>query len=63
MKRVLLTGASGFVVSHVLRHILANTDYEIVCLVSFRHRGITDRIRLAISGYDDNFTLLHQRLQ
>lgn len=55
MKRVLLTGASGFVGSHVLRHILANTDYEIVCLVSFRHRGITDRIRLAVAGHDDNF--------
>lgn len=55
MKRVLLTGASGFVGSHVLRHILANTDWEVVCLASFRHRGITDRIRLAVDGYDDNF--------
>jgi len=54
-KRVLLTGASGFVGSHVLRHILANTDWEIVCLVSFRHRGLTDRIRLAVAGYDDNY--------
>jgi dTDP-glucose 4,6-dehydratase len=56
MTRVLLTGASGFVGSHVLRHILANTDWEVVCLVSFRHRGITDRIRLAVTGYDDNFS-------
>lgn len=55
MKRVLLTGASGFVGSHVLRHILANTDWEVVCLVSFQHRGLTDRIRLAVSGYDDDY--------
>jgi dTDP-glucose 4,6-dehydratase len=55
MKRVLLTGASGFVGSHVLRHILANTDWEVVCLVSFQHRGLTDRIRLAVAGYDDDY--------
>jgi len=55
MKRVLLTGASGFVGSHVLRHILVRTDWEIVCLVSFRHRGLTDRIRLAVAGIDDNY--------
>jgi len=55
MKRVLLTGASGFVGSHVLRHILTNTDWEVVCLVSFRHRGLTDRIRLAVAGLDDDY--------
>jgi dTDP-glucose 4,6-dehydratase len=52
MKRVLLTGASGFVGSHVLRHLLVNTDWEIVCLSSFRHHGITDRIRVAVDGLD-----------
>ena len=56
MARILLTGASGFVGSHVLRHILATTDHEIVCLVSFRHRGLTDRIRLAVSGLDEDYT-------
>lgn len=55
MKRVLLTGASGFVGSHVLRHILANTDWEVVCLVSFRHHGLTDRIRLAVEHLDEFF--------
>jgi dTDP-glucose 4,6-dehydratase len=53
--RVLLTGASGFVGSHVLRHILANTNWNVVCLASFRHRGITDRIRCAVAGYDPTF--------
>lgn len=55
MKRVLLTGASGFVGSHVLRHILINTDWQVVCLASFKHKGLTDRIRLAVKGVDDNF--------
>lgn len=48
MRRVLLTGASGFVGSHLLRHLLVNTDYDIVCPVTFRHRGLSDRIRLAL---------------
>lgn len=54
MTRVLLTGASGFVGSHVLRHLLTNTDWRITCLASFRHRGNTDRIRLAVTGLDDD---------
>lgn len=45
MKRVLLTGAGGFVGSHTLIHFLHNTDWEIVILDSFRHKGLTDRIR------------------
>jgi dTDP-glucose 4,6-dehydratase len=55
MKRVLLTGASGFVGSHVLRHILVNTDWEVVCLTTFKHKGLQDRIRFAVSEVDDNF--------
>lgn len=45
MKRVLLTGAGGFVGSHTLEHLLVTTDWEIVCTDSFRHMGKTDRIR------------------
>ena len=52
MKTALLTGASGFVGSHILRHILVNTDWKIVCVSSFKHKGITDRIRLAVDGLD-----------
>jgi dTDP-glucose 4,6-dehydratase len=47
-KKVLVTGASGFVGSHVLRHILVKTDWDIVCPVTFTHKGVQDRIRLAI---------------
>lgn len=50
--RVLLTGASGFVGSHVLRHILTNTDWDITCPVTFRHRGNSDRIASSLEGND-----------
>lgn len=53
-KRLLLTGASGFVGSHALRHVLVKTDWEIVCPVTFSHKGLQDRIRLSIAGNEDH---------
>ena len=44
-KRVLLTGHGGFVGSHTLIHLLENTDWEVIGLDSFRHKGVTDRVR------------------
>ena len=49
-KRVLLTGAGGFVGHHTLEHLLVNTDWDIVCTDSFRHMGKTDRIREVLEG-------------
>lgn len=49
--RVLLTGASGFVGHHVLRHLLVNTDWEIVCPITLRHKGSSTRIGHAIAGH------------
>lgn len=54
-KRVLLTGASGFVGSHVLRHLLVNTDWDIVCPSTFTHKGLQDRIRVACGNFEDPF--------
>jgi dTDP-glucose 4,6-dehydratase len=42
--RVLLTGAGGFVGSHVFEHLLARTGYDVVATDSFRHKGRNDRI-------------------
>lgn len=43
--RVLLTGASGFLGSNFLKYLLHNTDCDhVVCPVSFRHRGVPERI-------------------
>lgn len=53
-KRILLTGASGFIGSHTLKYILDNTDWDVVCLTTFMHEGIQDRILLAMQGQDFN---------
>lgn len=48
MKRVLLTGAGGFVGHHILEHILASTSWQVIATDSFRHRGKADRIAQVI---------------
>jgi dTDP-glucose 4,6-dehydratase len=52
VKRILLTGAGGFIGSHVLRHFLAETDWHVVATDSFRHKGKTDRIIQSLGGLD-----------
>lgn len=44
MKRVLLTGASGFIGFHCLRYFLKNTDWFVICIDSFRHKGTYSRL-------------------
>lgn len=50
--RVLLTGASGFFGSHLLRHLMMNTDWEFVCICSWTHKGTPERVENAINGLD-----------
>lgn len=38
-KRVLITGADGFIGSNVLEYLLHNTEWSFVCLCSWRHHG------------------------
>lgn len=59
-KRVLLTGAAGFVGSHALRHLLKNTDYEIVCPMTFRHKGTQSRLALALDSLGDFDSVRHR---
>lgn len=49
-ERYLLTGAAGFVGSHVLRHLLQQTDAQLVCPVTFRHKGVAPRVLAAVQG-------------
>lgn len=49
-KRVCLTGAGGFFGSHLLRHLLVNTDWEFVCICSWKHKGTPERVKLALAG-------------
>ena len=44
-RRVLITGAGGSIGCHVLRHLLKHTDWEVVVIDSFKHKGLTDRIQ------------------
>jgi len=44
MKRVLLTGVGGFIGAHCLEYFLENTDWQIIGLDSFRHKGTCRRI-------------------
>lgn len=46
--RILLTGASGFVGSHVLAHLLTHTDADIVLPWTLRHRGNSQRVTDAL---------------
>lgn len=48
--RILLTGFAGFVGSHVAEHFLANTDWELIGLVSFQHKG--SPLRIHTDNYD-----------
>lgn len=44
MTRVLLTGAGGFIGHHCLRYFLEKTDWFVVCIDSFRHKGTYSRL-------------------
>lgn len=52
MTRVLLTGAAGFVGSHVLHRVLEDTDWDVSCPVSLRHHGNSDRITPLLANPD-----------
>jgi dTDP-glucose 4,6-dehydratase len=51
--RLLLTGASGFVGSTVLTHLLAETQWHIVCPVSYRHHGDGARINAILDAHPE----------
>jgi dTDP-glucose 4,6-dehydratase len=44
MKTVMVTGSAGFAGAHFVEHILKNTDWNVIGLDSFRHRGDALRI-------------------
>jgi dTDP-glucose 4,6-dehydratase len=60
-KRVLLTGCGGFIGAHCVEYFLDKTDWEIIGLDSFRHKGTQSRLsevenynkdRVKILNYD-----------
>lgn len=53
MSIVLLTGAAGFVGHHTLSHLLKTTDWRFVATDSFRHQGLTSRLRAVFEELPD----------
>jgi dTDP-glucose 4,6-dehydratase len=55
---ILLTGASGFAGSHMLRCLLKNTTSHIFCPVTYRHGGSEKRIKSIVSSeFTENYTV------
>lgn len=52
-KKVLLTGVGGSIAAHFLAHIFHNTDWDIVGIDSFRHKGWTDRVKAMTDSHPD----------
>lgn len=44
VKTCLISGCGGFIGSHCLSHVLVNTDWNVVGLDSFNHKGLSERI-------------------
>jgi dTDP-glucose 4,6-dehydratase len=53
MKRVLITGLGGNIGVHVMAHIFTNTDWEIVGLDSYRHKGLRDRVKTFLTTHPE----------
>ena len=52
-KKIVISGIAGSIGVHVLAHVLTNTDWFVVGLASFRHRGWTDRINEVVKDHPD----------
>jgi len=53
MKRILLTGGAGSIGIHVIAHVCHNTDWNIVLLSSFHHKGYRDRLAELLKSHPD----------
>jgi len=53
MKTLLLTGIGGSIGIHTFCHICHNTDWRVIGIDSFRHKGLTDRITTVLADHPD----------
>ena len=51
MTKVLLTGVGGSIGCHTLAHILKTTDWDVIGIDSFRHKGLTDRVTAILTPH------------
>lgn len=57
-KRVLLTGGAGSIGTHTFHHIFKNTDWEVVIVDSFKHKGISERVIDMMDEHPENWARL-----
>jgi dTDP-glucose 4,6-dehydratase len=53
MSKILITGISGFSGANVLEHVLKNTDWQVVGIASWKHKGTPERIEEVLKGNPD----------
>lgn len=53
MKRLLLTGVGGSIGIHTFCHIMHKTDWHVIGVDSFRHKGWCDRIAAVLNDHPD----------
>lgn len=58
MKRVLLTGISGSIGIHSMHHIFANTDWEVVGIATYHHKGLAERLVDMMREHPENWPRL-----
>lgn len=51
--RILITGASGFVGSHLVEHVMKTTDWEVVALVKMDRTGDLNRLQEIIDDHPE----------
>jgi dTDP-glucose 4,6-dehydratase len=59
MTTLLLTGAGGFLGSHVLESALRRTDWNVICIDSFQYHSGTDRILQAMTDVPETEEILN----
>jgi nucleoside-diphosphate-sugar epimerase len=53
MKTALVTGLGGSIGIHLFAHIMHNTDWNVVGLVSYHHKGYKDRVNAMLKAHPD----------
>lgn len=53
-KRLLLTGVAGSIGIHTLAHLMTNTDWHVIGIDSFRHKGWSDRLNTHFESHPDH---------
>jgi len=62
-KRILVTGAAGFIGHHLVVHLLDNTDWDVVCLDGLNYATDTHGLLSAVEECKDRLTLLYHDLR